>query len=185
MMLAKIDDTENDLRHYVLMTEPSVEFKVEKRLADMDFNPFVPKEKRQEVRTRHSMFGTHRYKVDVIRPVFRGYIFVPLNMAWSFGPFYSVPGLRSRPFLMTCGEPAILKAVDVKRLKGLDGALQEPTSHGQPYKIGDQVRVLNGVFRDFVAKVQKLDDRGRIELLMDILGGNAKAELHVSQVAPG
>lgn len=183
-MLARPETEIVDLRHYVLLTEPAAEAKVEKRLADQGFDPFVPKEKKTEVRSRHSMFGVSRYKIEITRPVFRGYVFVPLNLAWSWGPFYSTPGLRQRPFLMLCDRPAVVNTVDMAKLKGLDLALQNPESHGLPYQIGDQVKILDGPFMDFVAKVSKLDDADRIELLMDILGGNAKTHVTASQIAP-
>lgn len=176
-MLAKAE-TDVDLRHFVLLTEPGAEFKAQRHLQANGFEPYVPSERVTKFRSVRSYFGVTRREYDVQRPIFRGYLLLPLNLAWSFGPLYTTPGLRDRPFLMICGKPAILQDVDVERLKGAEAALKDAPIQGLPYKIGDQVRLLEGPFAGFAAEIVRLDDQARIELLMDMLG--ARVKIHTS-----
>lgn len=167
-----------ELRHHVLLTEPGAEFKAERHLRADGFDPYVPTERVTGFRAVRTYFGIQRRKVETERPIFRGYIMVPLNRAWSFGRIHSMPGLRERPFLMFCGQPAVLSAADVERLRGAESALKDAPIQGLPFKVGDQVRILEGPFALFAAEIARLDDAARIELLMDMLG--ARVKVHVA-----
>lgn len=181
-MLAKSSDCSIDLRHYVLLTEPGAEFKAERHLKAQGFEPYVPQEVVIKYRTVQSRFGgRHQKKVETAKPIFRGYIFLPLNMAWSFGPIYSTPGLRQTPFLLICGKPAVVPTAEMERVYGREEKLKDAPIQGLPYKVGDQVRILAGPFAHFNAEIAKLDDEGRIELLMDILGGRTKTHVTAGQ----
>lgn len=176
-MLAKAE-TDVDLRHYVLLTEPGAEFKAHRHLRANGFDPYVPSERVTKFRSIRSMFGSFRREYEALRPIFRGYLILPLNMAWSFGPLYTTPGLRDHPFLMICGKPAVLKDADVERLRGAEEVLKEAPIQGLAFRIGDAVRYLDGPFAGFAAQIIGLDDQHRIELLMDMLG--ARIKVHTS-----
>lgn len=186
-MLARIDDAiaglvppvpspNIELRWHVLLTEPSCERKAEANLRRQGFKPYVPVEKTVEYRHVRSMFGVHRRAYDSVRPIFRGYLFLPLNVAWSFGPIYTTPGLRQNghPFLQHCDRYAILDDVAIELIRKVEEALHNPELPGLPYKVGDKVRVVEGAFLDFVAEIAQLHDAARIELLMDLLGQKTK-----------
>jgi transcriptional antiterminator NusG len=180
-MLAKTETTV-DLRHHVLVTEPGAEFKAQRHLKASGFDPWVPTEKIVQVRRVRTHWGEIGRKHNVIRPIFRGYVFVPLNMMWSFGPLYSTPGLRQSPFLLICGKPAIVPHHEVARLKSVEIDLKNAPVQGLPYVIGETVRITQGAFTGFTAEINRLDDRGRIELLMQILGAETKLHLAVEQI---
>lgn len=181
-MLAKTEST-IDLRHYVLRTEPSGEFKAQRYLKATGFNPWVPSETITQVRRVRTYWGEVGRKHEVTRPIFRGYVFVPMNAAWSFGPLYTTPGLCSSPFLLICGQPAVVPSHEVSRLQNTEQGLKDAPLQGLPYKIGDTVQIAEGAFRGFTAEITKLDDEARIELLMYILGAKTKMHLGIEQIS--
>jgi transcription antitermination factor NusG len=182
-MLAKVE-TEIDLRHHVLVTEPGAEFRAERHLKAQGFEPWVPSETVTAYRTVRNYMGTTRRPHQVTRPIFRGYIMLPLNQAWSFGPFYGIPGLRATPFLIICGKPAVVPEREIARLQEAEQKLKGAPIEGLPYQVGDQVRILQGAFTGFAAEIAKLDDASRIELLMDLLGARTKIHLAAHQFEP-
>src|SRR5581483_8039009 len=144
-MLAKTE-TDADLRKYVLVTEPGAEFKAQRHLKARGFDAWVPSERVTQVRRVRTIFGEIGRKIEIVRPIFRGYIFVPLNMAWSFGALYSTPGLRQSPFLLICGQPAVVPECEVARLQQVETDLKHAPLQGLPYRIGERVRITEGAF---------------------------------------
>src|SRR5688572_20068074 len=107
-----------ELRHYVILTEPNAEFRARDFLIARGFKPYVPLEDIVTIRSMRSFWGTHRRKVEGVRPLFRGYLFLPLNIAWSFGPLYEAPGLkRPNPFLMHNDCKVIATDDDIELIK--------------------------------------------------------------------
>jgi transcription antitermination factor NusG len=162
-----------DLRYFVMLTEPNCEIKARDHLKDeLGFDPYVPVEEVVTYRSIYTMFGVKRRKVVTTRPIFRGYLFLPLNMAWSFGPLYRVPGLRQsgHAFLKQGGEHVVMDETDIEKLRKAEYAIAHPEDPCLPYKAGDRVRIVDGPFKDLVATISRLDAEDRIELLMDILG---------------
>lgn len=168
--------TDIDLKWYVLLTEPNRERIAAARLRGLGFDPYVPTFQKLTHYTVRSMFGVTRRQRKVERPLFPGYLFIPLNLAWSFGPLYDVCGLRGAgkgkcsPFLKINGEFAIISEVAMAIIRDVTHKVNNPDDLGLPYKVGDQVRILDGPFADRFAQIQTLDDAERIVLLMELLG---------------
>lgn len=49
---------------------------------------------------------------------------------------------------------------------------------------GQQVRIVSGPFAERLAQVERLDDQGRVRVLLDILGGQTPLALSLSAVGP-
>jgi transcriptional antiterminator RfaH len=47
---------------------------------------------------------------------------------------------------------------------------------------GDKVRLARGPFSEFVARVERIDDRKRIWILLDILGGSREVEVKIEDL---
>lgn len=174
--------TDIDLRHFVLLTEPNGEVRARDALKRRGFDPYVPIEEFTSYRTIHKFFGVGRRKVEGARPIFRGYLFLPLNRAWSYGPVYGCPGVRQSgsPFLTINERPVTLSAVILERIRRIERSLMKPEK--SPYKVGDPVYV-DG-FGDIIAKIHKLDDSGRIKVLMEWLGAERETETSALKISP-
>jgi transcription antitermination factor NusG len=172
-----------ELKNYVLLAEPNGEERARKFLKRHRFKPYVPMEKKVKTRVVHGVFGERRIKVETMRPIFSGYLFLPLNWDWDFGPVNACPGLRQEgsKFMRMIGEdglpkPVTLTDADMKKIRHIEETIS-PT-----HKVGDRVTVVDGPFMDLVAEISKLDDRGRIELVMDFLGKKTKFLANPSQI---
>jgi len=108
---------------------------------------------------------------EVIAPVFPGYIFVVLNPErdrWrSINGTFGVARLISahgRPTPAPTGVvEALLAGVDAMGLVRFDAGLQ----------LGQPVRVVAGPFAGVLGVLQRLDGKGRVQVLLDIMGGQA------------
>ncbi len=169
-----------DLKWHVLLTEPSRERVAAARLKGMGFGPYVPTFQKLTSYTVRSMFGVTRRKRLIERPLFPGYLFMPLNVAWSFGPMYDVPGLRvgerrnCSPFLKINGQFVTLSEDQMAIIREVTHRINNPEDLGLPYKVGDTVRILDGPFAERLAEISTLDDSERIMLLLELLGQKTK-----------
>jgi len=79
--------------------------------------------------------------------------------------------------IMSGGEPARLgdHIVDEIRSRERGGAVQLPRRPG--LKLSDQVRVVVGVFRDHLGVYAGMKPRQRVEILLQLLGGQQKVML--------
>jgi transcriptional antiterminator RfaH len=51
-------------------------------------------------------------------------------------------------------------------------------------EIGDKVRILSGPFAEALCRLVHLDEKGRVRVLLDIMGGQVPVELERWRVAP-
>ncbi len=198
------DEVDIDLRWYVLLTEPSNEFKATRHLDRLGFDPFMPTEIRQTQYTVRTMFGVQRRMRSIERPIFPGYIFLPLpdfgyathqrfdigreakqyGTSKYFGKIYDVPGVRPNGhcFLKVGGRHVTIDPADIEIMRNVEAALKNPILPGCPFRVGDKVKMADGPLCELVAVISKLDETGRIELLMDILGRKSKLFVNARQI---
>lgn len=176
--------TEIELRNFVLLTEPMGEKRAGRYLKKRGLNPYLPLFARVMVYNVRTMFGVSRRSRVVPWPIFPGLLFIPLNMAWNFGPIHEAPGIRQQgsKFMKCDGHYRTVSVEDMAIIRGIEERLANPDLPGLPYRIGDKVTILNGPFADRVVEIAKLDDVERIELLMDFLGQKTKIYASVTQI---
>lgn len=184
--LLPIHEAMVDLRYFVLLTQPNQELRAEQQLLDRGFDPFVPRETKIVNYGVRSAWGSTVRKREVVRPLFRGYLFLPLNVAWSFGPIYQCDGLRQngRCFYVVNGRHVVLRPCDLELLRQAERVSAELAKPGSIYKPGQDVKLLTGPFADLVMKVVRLDEAGRIELLCELFNGSSKQFTTVDQIEP-
>jgi transcription antitermination factor NusG len=51
-------------------------------------------------------------------------------------------------------------------------------------EIGQKVRILSGPFAETLCRLARLDDRGRVQVLLEIMGMEVAAQLDRSAIAP-
>jgi transcription antitermination factor NusG len=165
--------TQNE-RWYVARTLPQRELHAAKQLANQGFRSFVP---------RYWKNRKHARKVDTVSaPLFPRYIFVvvdPMRDRWR-----SINGtLGVDRLLMYGGEPQpvphgvvenLIAAADLEGNIRFNFALNE----------GQMVKVTAGPFAELVGQLERLDDNGRVRVLLEILGGKVRVALPQGLIAP-
>jgi transcriptional antiterminator RfaH len=158
----------------VVNAQPHKEHIATENLQRQEFVAYCPLIRR---RTRHA-----RRVMDVLRPLFPGYLFVkisPDQERWR--PILSTFGVRS---VVRCGDGPSLLAddfVEAIRAREIDGAVARPAS---PYQVGQEVRMNGGALDGLVGTIIELQERERLTVLMQMLGGAVKVRVHEEQLSP-
>lgn len=160
---------------YVVETNAQGEALAQRNLEQQGFTSFCP---------RFRKMRRHARRVDfAMAPVFPGYLFVRFDAARD--PWHAINGTRgvrrlvgahaSRPQAM----PGQAMAALIERCEGdVISGLFADLAPGQP------VRLMAGPFANALAEVERLDDRGRVHVLLDILGSRRTLRVDIGAVGP-
>jgi transcription antitermination factor NusG len=161
-------------RWYVTRTLPNRENLAATNLQRMGFRIFAPRFRRI---VRHA-----RKTRSVLAPLFPSYVFVILNLTKD--RWRSVNGAAGVASLVMGAELPIPVPHGVVEALRERGDSLEPISSGPPFKIGQKVRILSGPFAETLCQLDYLDERGRVRVLLEIMGGKVAAHLDRSVLAP-
>ena len=146
---------------FVVNIRPNCERKAVLNLERQGFETFLP----VQIKTvRHA----RQYRT-VCRPLFPGYLFVALDLGRD--RWRSVNGTHGVVTLvMNGGEPSRVPAGIV------EGLIAVSTDKGvirfdHELVPGQKVKILTGPFADFIGTLERLDDQGRVKVLLDMMGG--------------
>ena len=160
---------------YVVETHVRGEAQAQRNLEQQGYTSFCP---------RFRQMRRHARRVDYrMAPVFPGYLFVhfdrqqggrhaingTLGVKRLVGPSNNKPQPMPAPAM-----EALLERCEGDVISGLFAEL-EP---GQP------VRLISGPFANALAQVERLDGRGRVHVLLDILGGIVPLRVDLGAVGP-
>ncbi|MGO9770304.1 MAG: transcription termination/antitermination protein NusG [Roseiarcus sp.] len=161
-------------RWYVAMTLPRKERMAAANLDNQDIRSFLPL---QDVARRHA----HKFKTELV-PVFARYIFVILDVdrqRWR-----SVNGTLGVQSLITDGARPLAVAPGIVETfiqsSDLRGALIYKADN---LAIGDQVKLVAGPFAGSLGILQRLDGIGRVQVLLELLGGAVRVSAGRHMVA--
>lgn len=161
-------------RWYVAMTVPHKERWATLQLRNQGYRSFLPL---QLVTRRHG----RQFRTE-LAPVFPRYVFVVLDVQRD--RWRSVNGTIGVRYLITDGErPLSVGAGVVETLvqsSDLRGALVFKTDR---LAVGQTVRLLAGPLAGTLGILQHLDSAGRVQLLLDLLGGGVKLTVGREMVA--
>jgi transcription antitermination factor NusG len=161
-------------RWFVARALPHRESSAQLNLYRQGFRSFVPRVHRT---VRHA-----RTLRSVEAPLFPGYLFVVLNLGrdrWravngTIGIAELIMG-SEQPSPVPAGVvEALITTSDRSGFVCLDPCLE----------VGQKIRILAGPFADALGQLDQLDDRGRVRVLLDIMGGKVAVSLHRSSLAP-
>jgi transcriptional antiterminator RfaH len=154
---------------FVVHTQPCREIVAQQHLMEQGFDAYLPQFKKMR---------RHARKVDeVLAPLFPRYVFVGIDLERD--QWRSIQGTRGVSYLLTTdGRPAFVPSGVIQCLKDQENteglvSLASMTLFAK----GDQVRVLDGAFKDYVAVFDKIDDKQRVQLLLNCLGREMKVSL--------
>jgi transcription elongation factor/antiterminator RfaH len=159
-------------RWFLVHTLPRSELRARLHLEAQGFRTHLP---------RYSKTIRHARQFRTVRaPLFARYLFIILDLGRD--RWLSVRSTFGVSCLFTCdGRPvpvtpgiveAFIEHMDETQLALFDGL-----------KIGQLVRILSGPFADLVGPLDRLDEAGRVRVLLQIMGAVPVA-LHRSAVAP-
>jgi transcription elongation factor/antiterminator RfaH len=161
-------------RWYVAYTQPRCEARAQVQIGNQGFRTFLPKRQRT---IRHA-----RKLTSVVAPFFPRYLFVVLDLTRH----------RWRSISSTLGVTNLV----------MQGDLPHPVPRGvvetllassdalgllhlrQQLRVGGPVRLAAGPFAERLAILDRLDDSGRIRVLLDILGRQVLVSTGCNNVLP-
>ncbi len=156
---------------YVVQTHAGKEFFAYKQLRNQSFETYLPTVLRSVKRGR-------RY-ATVERALFPKYLFIatgPGSASWrSINATYGVSKLVSfgeRPAPLPRGFVEALQA----RLTG------EVCAQDHAFSVGDHVRILGGPFDRLCGDIQRMDERARVVVLLDLLDRKVPVSLSAAAV---
>lgn len=160
---------------YVAATQPQKEALAQGQLQNQGFGAFVPRFRKQR---RHA-----RRVVDVLVPVFPGYIFVQAEPTQY--PWRSINSTRGVRQLIGAGggapksvSPDVMAAIFARCSSGLIDTLMPVL------KPGMEVKFISTAFADRIATIEQLDERGRIHVLLEILGQPVSLQVDACALEP-
>ncbi len=154
---------------FVVYTQPLKECVAEHHLLDQNFDVYVP---------RFKKLRRHARKVDeVLAPLFPRYIFVCES---DNGVWRNVNGTRGVVYVLTGSDnhPCFLSDRLIQQLKA-----QENDEGLVPLDIllqfikGERLEILEGAFEGQTARFNGLDDKLRVQVLLNFLGREMKLAL--------
>jgi transcription antitermination factor NusG len=163
---------------YVVATMPQAEDLACRTIARLGIETFVPRI-RAEV--------THgRVRRWVEKPAFRSYVFATFDLrdrGWpEIARCHGVSRILTLADSGRFGIPAPLPAGLVEAMMA-HGTIVARKPKPPRFQVGETVRVFDGPFAGFLAKIGELDTRGRCVLLLRIFGGETRARLELAQIA--
>lgn len=175
-----------DAPWYVMLTQPQQDLTTVWRLHELGLEMFVPVIRR---RVKTGRIGKNGHKVTrvIAKPMFPGYGFLRTIGITDYDKIEDVRGVRGF-MLDTFGEPVTLPhkavlAVFHKQMEEQQEWLQaQRTRRGVIWKRGDQVRLDDdaGAYAGLLAVVDKVDSRGRIEVLLGMIRHKLPADMVVA-----
>src|SRR5215469_6130831 len=161
-------------RWFLAHTLPKSEWKAELHLGAQGFRIFQPQIQKT---IRHA-----RQLKTVRAPLFPRYLFVILDLErdrWL--SVRSTVGV-SRLFTTKDGRPVPVPVGIVESLiEHSDGTM---TRLDAGLVKGQQVRILCGPFADFIGTLERLDEAGRVQVLLRLMGTAVPVSLHRSALMP-
>jgi transcriptional antiterminator RfaH len=161
-------------RWFVVQSQPKKELYAAAQLANQEFRPFVPRLKRT---VRHAR-KTH----TVLAALFPRYLFVALDL--EHARWRSILGTFGVSTMIMDGErPRPVPPGVVESLAQIADRTGTVTfAHG--LLPGQDVRFLDGPFAEQIGRVTRLDDKGRVAVLLEIMGGERIVAAHASSLLP-
>ena len=172
-MEARLLEIESGLRWYVVRTKLRKETVVEKRIADLGLEVFLPwLRSRRRVGTRYQW---------VVSPLFPGYIFCRLDLFLSGKAVRYAPGVKD--FVKFGSRIAEVGEDVVKEIR--DRCPQGVAEiKPRPYRLGEPVMIREGPFAGLEAVFEReMVGSERIAILLELLGRQTRLVLSSEMIA--
>lgn len=179
--------------YYVMLAEPNREMTAQANLVIRHVPFYLPTIFRAaHLPARQQKLGIPRPDVPVA--LFPGILFIAEDVvAKSLDLIRNAPGMRSQPFMRFGEQDAVLRPVGIHVVQAIEAGEREryfrrKRRFGAPAwmpSVGDEVRfLLDEVLGGTVGKVSRVDDKGRITLLTEILKRTVRVHATANQIEP-
>jgi transcriptional antiterminator RfaH len=163
-----------NLSWYAVQSRPNAENKAVAHLLRQGFTTYLP---------RYLKRRRHARRVDIVpAPLFPRYFFVAIDLtAQRWRSIYSTIGVSQ---LICNGDmPAAVSGEVVTTLKAREDAAGFIRLEPRPFRPGDKIRILEGVFADCFGLYDGMPDRDRVTILLDLLGRKVRVVVDAEAVA--
>lgn len=172
---------------HIVLTAPNSEIRVKEGLNEAGFRSYNPVIRKFVASPSERHPNGQKKMVPVSRAMFPGYVFADLRAGiHNFAGPLGVKGVRN--YLLFHGLPCVLPSALVEAMRErekAEDAIFEEKLRGRyraPFAVGEGVIINDGPFRGFFAQVNRLDDKGRVELLLDMFASKRKTWLKGNQL---
>jgi len=141
-------------------------------MEDKIFNVMVPKEQKIKIKN-----GKRKTVEEKIYP---GYVLV--EMIVTDDSWYVVRNTPNVTGFVGAGTmPIPVSELEIKELQKRTG--QENPKYKIEFKMGDNIKVTDGPFKDFDGKVSEIDrDRGKVKVMVNMFGRDTPVEIDSLQI---
>lgn len=166
--------TETGQRWFAVQSQPNAEVKAAGHLLRQGFGVYLP---------RYMKRRRHARRVEMVAaPLFPRYFFVSIDMsAQRWRSIFSTVGVSR---LVCNGEsPAPVPDQVIATLKEREDDTGFIRLDPPPFRTGDKVMVLDGIFTDCLGLFESMPDRRRVSILLDLLGRKVRVLVEADSVA--
>jgi len=161
-------------RWYAVQSHPNAENKAVAHLMQQGFTTYLP---------RYLKRRRHARRVDIVPvPLFPRYFFVAIDITvqrWRSA--YSTIGVTQ---LICNGDvPAAVPDEVVTTLKAREDAVGFIRLEPRPFRLGEKIRIIEGVFADCLGLYDGMTDHDRVTILLDLLGRKVRVFVDAEAVA--
>ena len=157
------------MKWFVVYSLPTKEVIAKQHLQEQGYDVYLPMFKK---------IRRHARRVDeVLQPLFPRYLFVGLDL--EVDSWRAVNGTRGVAYLLlNDGHPLGIPTSIIENLK-----IQEndhgfvPISFIETFVKGEKLRIVDGTFKDQIAIFETMDDKQRVQLLLNFLGRDTKISI--------
>lgn len=170
-------------RWYMLRVFPNREFKVMKTFEQRGISGWLPLLTTMQTVTRYRRGFEYIHRQNVISPMISGVIIVPEHEVANdrVHRWREVDGVIGIYRMDEC--VPFLTPAHINDLRNIEAIGNTPKSkRARLFEIGQLVRIVNGPFRDFSARVERFDGKGRLSVGVEIFGRITPAEFDESDI---
>jgi transcriptional antiterminator NusG len=111
-----------------------------------------------------------------------GYVFVQMDPVDDlFKIIREINGVSN--FVGSEDKPSVLSEAEVKNVLGLIEDKKEKPKPEIKFRVGDQVKVIEGPFSNFIGNVEEIDtEKARLKVMVSIFGRSTPVDLNVLEV---
>ena len=164
-------------RWYMLRVYPNREFKVMKTFRQRNISGWVPLLTTMQDITRYRRGYQYVHRQNVTSPMISGVVIIPdyelaNDRVHHWREVDGVIGLYRMDWCLP-----FLTPKHIEDLRNIEAIGNTPKSkRARAFEIGQLVRIVNGPFREFCARVERFDSKGRLSVGVEIFGRITPAE---------